>query len=152
MPNSIVSVRADAYSNGELAFASPLHACAKFTSCGTSMRGKVFGTFSAACATDSGYTFGLFPYVSYVRIPFEPTNTPPPPSPRGSVMSSGRKGGRGGIRPPSYQYTFTGGCAGLRPSAFRSGNSYCTVVASGYVAGFCAPPPHGDDDPEMLVG
>src|SRR5574338_895745 len=134
MPNNIVSVRSDEYSNGALGFASPLHACAKFTSCGTSIRGNVFGTFSAACASDSGYTFGLLPYVSYVRIPFVPTNTPPPPSPRGKVMSSGRNGGRGGMSPPSYQSTLTGGCAGRPFAAGRSGNSYCTRVASGYDA------------------
>src|SRR5688500_1827309 len=115
MPNSIVSVRADAYSNGELAFASPLHACAKLTSCGTSMRGNVFGTAAAACAADSGYTFGLLPYTSYTRMPFVPMNTPPPPSARGSITSSGRNGGRGGMRPPSYQYIFTAGCAGALP-------------------------------------
>src|SRR5688572_25165579 len=116
------------------------------------MRGNVFGTRSAAWAMDSGYTLGLLPYVSYVRIPFDPTNTPPPPSPRGSVTSSGRNGGRAGMRPPSYQYTFTAGCAGVLPTAGRSGNSYCTIVASGYVAGFCAPPPHGVDDADTLVG
>src|SRR5688572_216483 len=116
------------------------------------MRGNVFGTAAAACAADSGYTFGLLPYTSYTRMPVVPMNTPPPPSARGSVTSSGRNGGRGGMRPPSYQYIFTAGCAGTLPAAGRAGNSYCTIVASGYVAGVRSPPPHGVDVDEMLVG
>ena len=63
-----------------------------------------------------------------------------------------KNGGRGGMSPPSYQSTFTGGCAGRPLAAGRSANSYCTRVASGYDAGFAAPPPHGVADPEMLVG
>jgi hypothetical protein len=54
MPSSIVSVSFDAYSNGELAVPSPLQASHQFFSCDTVTRAKVFGTFSASAASDSG--------------------------------------------------------------------------------------------------
>ena len=54
MPSSIVSVSLDAYSNGELADPSPLHAFAQFASCDVVTRGNVFGTFSASCESASG--------------------------------------------------------------------------------------------------
>ena len=81
-------------------------------------------------------------------MPFSPTNTPPPPSLPGLFIgtSSGSISGRGGIRPPSYQYSLS---ASRLPTF---GKSYCTIVAIGYVAGFCAPPPHGVDDAAIDVG
>ena len=56
------------------------------------------------------------------------------------------------VAAPSYQSTLTGGCAARPLAAARAANSYWTSVASGYDAGFCAPPPHGVDEAEMLVG
>src|SRR5690606_20958788 len=106
------------------------------------MRGSFVGTASAAAASDSGYTFGLSPYVSYVSHPFSPMKIPPPPSPRGRGIS----GATNGVRPPSYQVSVTGG---MLP---RAANSYCVVIASGYEPGSDAGEPHGVEVDTMDVG
>src|SRR3974390_3002393 len=63
------------------------------------------------------------------NTPLSPTNISPS-SPHGSEASS--PCGRGGFRPPSYQFNRTGG----KPS--RAGKSQVTMEEWGNVSGYCA--------------
>src|SRR5687767_4922904 len=85
-------------------------------------------------------------------MPRSPMNTPPPPSPSGSVTSSGRKGGLSGIKPPSYQYIVTAGRPGVRPTARCAGKTYFVLIAAGYEAGASGGPPHAVDADSTVDG
>ena len=84
MPSSIVSVSGAAYSNGELAVPSPLHAFAQLTSCDVvdARHGLRHGCGAAAPALPDRPS--ACRRTSRRELPLSPMNTPPPPSPRGA--------------------------------------------------------------------
>src|SRR5665213_4591759 len=100
----MVSVSCALYSNGELAFACPMQALAQLTSWLQLIRAYVCGTSAASAMSEFGYSRGFWPYVSLIRMPRSPTNITPFVF---SITSSGSALGRGGKRPPSYQFNLT---------------------------------------------
>src|SRR5439155_19604401 len=97
--------------------------------CWPGMRGNFFAGVPNDSCNDFGSSLGFIPYVSCSSFPLFPTSSAPPPL---SSSSSPSSAGFGGINPPSYQVSFTGG--NLPCVRLRAGNSYTVIVALGYDA------------------
>src|SRR4029077_10197627 len=98
------------------------------------MRGNFFAGSPNESCNDFGSSRGFTPYVSCKSLPLLPINSAPPPLFNSSSPSSS---GFGGISPPSYQVSLTGGrlpCIESFSPTGRDGNWYTVIVALGYEA------------------